>query len=116
MLNGGVQLRSFRVWLSSINNDSLKREIVALFLKKIAAIFNKNKGKGIIVGLTSNAAEIFLTSSGVDMSSRSLQRYTPEDNGGFLIKRLMGDSMYKISQEKMTDRKMNNLRKILYRI
>ena len=34
----------------------------------------------------------------------------------FLIKRLLGDSMYKISQEKMTDRKMNNLRKILYRI
>ena len=33
-----------------------------------------------------------------------------------LIKRLLGDSMYKISQEKITDRKMNNLRKILYRI
>ena len=33
----------------------------------------------------------------------------------FLIKRLLGDSMYKISQEKITDRKMNNLRKILYR-
>ena len=34
----------------------------------------------------------------------------------FIIKRLLGDSMYKISKEKMTDKKMNNLRKILFRV